>query len=70
MVSAMKVEVEQSSCVASGQCVMTAPAVFDQSEEDGKVVVLDPAPASPEHGRVRQAAAMCPGSAISLHDAP
>ncbi|MFF0741713.1 ferredoxin [Streptomyces sp. NPDC004111] len=62
----MKVEVEQSRCVASGQCAMTAPAVFDQSDDDGTVVVLDAAPAPPEQGRARQAAAMCPGSAILL----
>ncbi|MEV0779936.1 ferredoxin [Streptomyces sp. NPDC050433] len=66
----MKVEVEQSKCVASGQCAMTAPTVFDQNDDDGTVVVLDPVPAAPVHGQTRQAAAMCPGSAIVLHDAP
>jgi ferredoxin len=68
--NALRVEVERAKCVASGQCAMTAPAVFDQSDEDGKAVVLDPAPAPPEHGRARQAAARCPGSAIFLRDIP
>ncbi|MFJ2738275.1 ferredoxin [Streptomyces sp. NPDC087440] len=62
----MRVEVERAKCVASGQCAMTAPAVFDQSEDDGTVVVLDPAPPREAHGQARQAAAMCPGSAITV----
>ncbi|RDG38001.1 ferredoxin [Streptomyces corynorhini] len=66
----MRVEADRARCVASGQCVMTAPEVFDQSEEDGKVVVLDATPAPPVRGRARQAAAMCPGAAISVPQEP
>ncbi|MFE3946199.1 ferredoxin, partial [Streptomyces sp. NPDC059118] len=35
----MKVTVDQNKCVASGQCVLSAPDVFDQREEDGIVVL-------------------------------
>jgi ferredoxin len=31
----MKVFVDQDTCVASGQCVLTAADVFDQRDEDG-----------------------------------
>ncbi|MET7290369.1 ferredoxin [Streptomyces sp. NPDC005573] len=63
----MQVEVDQSRCVASGQCAMTAPAVFDQ-DDDGKVLVLAPAPPPSAQGPARQAAAMCPGMAITTRD--
>lgn len=66
----MQVEVDRDRCVASGQCALTAPEVFDQDEEEGKAVVLDAAPAPSAHGRARQAAAMCPGVAISVRDDP
>jgi ferredoxin len=36
----MRVEVDQSSCMGSGQCVLWAPTVFDQ-DNDGLVTVLD-----------------------------
>ncbi|MFD4975831.1 ferredoxin [Streptomyces sp. NPDC058424] len=52
--------------VASGQCALSAPAVFDQSD-DGKVIVLDAAAALAEHSRARQAAALCPADAIRVH---
>ncbi|MBV6701692.1 ferredoxin [Kitasatospora aureofaciens] len=62
----MKVIVDQHKCVASGQCVLTAPEVFDQREEDGIVVLLTETP--PEHlmDDVRQAATLCPAQAIWL----
>jgi ferredoxin len=64
----MQVEVDRGKCVASGQCAVTAPTVFDQDDDEGKVVVLDAAPAPSAHDRARRAAGMCPGMAISLRD--
>jgi ferredoxin len=62
----MKVGVEADKCVAAGQCVLLAPDVFDQREEDGIVVLLDETP-EPEHDdAVREAAAVCPAAAIHL----
>ncbi|MFF2147398.1 ferredoxin [Kitasatospora sp. NPDC058190] len=62
----MKVIVDQHKCVASGQCVLTAPEVFDQREEDGIVVLLTETP--PDHllDDVRQSATLCPAQAIWL----
>jgi ferredoxin len=62
------VEVDQEKCCSAGQCVMVAPAVFDQSDEDGTVVLLDAAPPESEHVAVREAAEMCPGMAITVHE--
>ena len=64
----MKVIVDQNKCVASGQCVLSAPEVFDQHEEDGIVVLLAETP--PEHlaGDVRQAVALCPAQAIWVEE--
>jgi ferredoxin len=62
----MKVSVETDKCVAAGQCVLLAPEVFDQREEDGVVVLLDETPAAEHHDAVREAALVCPAAAIHL----
>ena len=62
----MKVSVEADKCVAAGQCVLLAPEVFDQREEDGVVVLLDEAPGPEHHEAVREAALVCPAAAIHL----
>ena len=63
----MTVRLDQDRCVASGQCVLAAPDVFDQRDEDGIAVLLDPDP-STDHGEaVRHAAAVCPALAITVH---
>ncbi len=64
----MEVEVDGTRCMAIGNCAASAPAVFDQSEDDGTVVLLDPSPPPHEHERVREAALMCPVSAISFNE--
>jgi ferredoxin len=62
----MRVELDEPKCVAAGQCVMTAPEVFDQRDEDGVAVVLEPHPAEDLHDAVREAAAVCPAAAIRV----
>jgi ferredoxin len=64
----MKVTVDQSKCVASGQCVLTVPDVFDQRDEDGIVVLLNPSPPAGLAEEVKQAAALCPALAITVED--
>lgn len=44
------------------------PEIFDQRDEDGIVVLLDPAPTPPHHPAVREAAAVCPAAAVTLDD--
>ncbi|MFD7510130.1 ferredoxin [Streptomyces sp. NPDC059853] len=62
----MRVDIDEPKCVASGQCVVAAPEVFDQRDEDGVVVLLDAAPAPDLQDAVREAAAVCPSAAIRL----
>ena len=62
----MKVIVDQNKCVASGQCVLSAPEVFDQREEDGVVVLLTSSPGPAEADGVRHAARVCPAQVIEV----
>jgi ferredoxin len=67
-VAGVKVAVDQSLCCGAGQCVLVAPEVFDQQEEDGRVVLLDPEPGERHAAAVREAAATCPTGAVRLVD--
>ncbi|MGW0196465.1 ferredoxin [Nonomuraea sp. NPDC003201] len=62
----MNVTVDTDKCCGAGSCVLLAPEVFDQGEDDGIVILLDPSPAEPLHAAVREAAAVCPAAAITL----
>ncbi|HET6286139.1 MAG TPA: ferredoxin [Amycolatopsis sp.] len=59
----MKIEVDRERCVGAGMCVLTAPEVFGQDEEDGRVRLLDPEPAG-----IGDAAQSCPAAAITAAD--
>ncbi|MEU4579872.1 ferredoxin [Nonomuraea sp. ATR24] len=62
----MKVIVDEDKCCGAGQCVLIAPEVFDQRDDDGIAVVLQAEPGADQHDAVREAAAVCPGAAIEL----
>ncbi|MEV4800609.1 ferredoxin [Nonomuraea sp. NPDC049421] len=64
----MKVIIDEDKCCGAGQCVLLAPEVFDQREDDGIVILLDDSPGPDQHAVVREAAAVCPGAAIELAD--
>lgn len=64
----MKVTIDQDRCVASGSCVTAAEAVFDQRDEDGIVVLLNPDPPADLAAEVREAAAVCPAAAINIQE--
>ncbi|MER7837622.1 ferredoxin [Streptomyces sp. NPDC096040] len=61
-----RVFAERHVCVGAGQCVLAAPAVFDQGVEDGLVVVLDETPPDSELPAVRDAVWACPSGALTL----
>jgi ferredoxin len=61
----MKIIVEEEKCVGAGQCVLSAPDVFDQDDE-GIVVVLDADPAESQRGTVDMAIRLCPSRALAL----
>ena len=64
----MKVTVDQNICASSGNCVMNAPEVFDQRDEDGVVVLLNAHPPAEQAEGARRAAAACPALAIRIED--
>jgi ferredoxin len=64
----MKVTVNQDVCASSGNCVMHAPEVFDQRDEDGVVVLLNASPPAEFADKVRQAEAGCPTRAIHIEE--
>ncbi|MEV4580977.1 ferredoxin [Nonomuraea jabiensis] len=64
----MKIVVDESKCCGAGQCVLIAPDVFDQNEDDGIVILLEAEPAADLHAAVREAAAVCPAAAIQVDE--
>ena len=62
----MKVELDEPKCVASGQCVVAAPDVFDQRDDDGVAILLEEHPGAELADDVREAVAVCPAAAIRL----
>ncbi|GGM24869.1 MULTISPECIES: ferredoxin [Micromonospora] len=62
----VRLRVDRDVCCGSGNCVLTAPEVFEQDDTDGLVLlrVAEPAPQSVE--RVRRAVDLCPAGAIHL----
>lgn len=63
---ALRVFVDQDRCCGSGMCVLNAPAVFDQRDEDGIVVLLDERPPEALWREVRDAESGCPSQAIEV----
>ncbi|TDC52518.1 ferredoxin [Micromonospora sp. KC207] len=62
----MRVTVDRDACCGSGNCVLTAPDVFDQDDADGLVLLLRPEPPPEATDRVRRAVGLCPAAAIHL----
>lgn len=62
----MRIMTDPTRCCGSGNCVLIAPEVFDQCDDDGTVLVLDAEPPA-EHARaVLEAARVCPTRAITV----
>ncbi|WP_217570195.1 ferredoxin [Streptomyces sp. GbtcB7] len=62
----MRVELDEPKCVASGQCVMASPEVFDQREDDGVAILLAEEPGAELPDGVRGAVATSPPGATRL----
>ncbi|WP_309071996.1 ferredoxin [Arthrobacter sp.] len=61
-----RIELDEPRCVASGLCVMVAPDVFDQRNDDGIAIVLSEEPADETLAGVREAVTLCPAAALRL----
>ena len=67
----MRILVDRDRCRGAGKCALTAPELFDQSDDDGTVVVLDEQPPPDLQDQARRAAGLCPNSVIRvLEEAP
>ncbi|WP_326689705.1 MULTISPECIES: ferredoxin [unclassified Streptomyces] len=62
----MHVTGDREVCVGAGQCVLAAPDVFDQDEEEGLVVVLREHPGEARREAVEEAADTCPSGAVHI----
>ena len=60
-----RVEADRDRCVGAGTCVLTLPSVFDQDDDEGLVVILDPDPPAASADLVARAVQLCPAGAIT-----
>ena len=67
--SVLKVRVDLEKCIGAGQCVLTAPRIFDQ-RDDGMVILLDDSPAPELRAAAHKAADLCPSRAITIEEIP
>lgn len=63
----MRIDIDPDRCIGAGQCVMSAPGVFDQRVEDGTAFVTA-VPGPGEEAAVRDAAFICPSGAITVDE--
>jgi ferredoxin len=63
----MRITADSTRCVGAGQCVLSAPDVFDQ-DDDALVVLVDVTPGADDLELVRDAVDRCPSQAITLHE--
>ncbi len=67
----MKVTVHAEMCVASGNCGLVAPNVFQNPEEyDGFVKLVNPDPPQSEWTATRLAEIQCPSGTIQIDGHP
>ena len=64
-----RIHVDTQKCVGAGQCVLTAPDLFEQ-DDDGIVILLDATPGSDRHAAALKAARLCPALAIRVEHTP
>ncbi|MFH8344401.1 ferredoxin [Streptomyces sp. NPDC018045] len=61
----MKIDIDTSVCIGSGQCALTAPEVFTQ-DDDGFSALLPGREDGAGDPLVREAARACPVQAITV----
>jgi ferredoxin len=62
----VKVATDRDVCIGSGNCVFTAPRVFDQDDDEGLVVLLTAEVDPRDADAVREAVAHCPSGALRI----
>ena len=62
----MRIGIDRERCISAGMCALTAPEVFDQDPDDGRVVAANTSPAPEDHEAIREAVLACPSGALTL----
>ncbi|GAB3275392.1 ferredoxin [Kineosporia babensis] len=65
----MKLSADQDKCIGAGRCVLVAPELFDQRDDDGVVEILQEQPPPAQLEIARNAVALCPAAALFAEDA-
>ncbi|ANW21638.1 ferredoxin [Streptomyces clavuligerus] len=61
----MEIRIDRERCLGAGMCALTAPGLFDQDAEDGRVLLLNPRPDPEQHAAAQESAWLCPAGAIT-----
>ncbi len=64
----MRIEIDLERCILAGECIYNHPQLFEWSSEDQPVALRPQIDAEADIKEARQAAAVCPSGAISLHE--
>jgi ferredoxin len=64
----MRIRYDRERCVGSGACAFTLPEIFDQDEDDGRVLVLVERPGNEHRKAIEDVAASCPVWALSVEE--
>lgn len=63
----MRIHVDETRCISAGICALLAPDLFDQRDDDGVAIVLDPNPSVNTMDLLEQAIQRCPSGSITTH---
>ncbi|MGN9755905.1 ferredoxin [Streptomyces sp. SD31] len=63
-----RLHIDRERCIGAGMCALTAPEVFDQDPDDGRVLLLHPEPPTAHRAAARMAAGLCPSGTITFHE--
>ncbi len=64
----MRIEIFPEKCIGVGQCVVAAPDLFEQNEDDGIVYLVREDASEDRRDAAIAAARLCPTLAIVVHD--
>lgn len=62
----MRITADREVCIGAGMCVLTAAGVFDQDDEEGRVVLTLAEPTGADGSAAREAVTLCPSGALRV----
>ncbi len=65
----MRIVADHEQCIGSGQCAFAEPTIFDQGEDDGKVLLRRTQIPAELLDTVRHAVSSCPAQALRIEPA-